>query len=165
MAFIPMEIVKNTVVTFHYNLQDLDNQQIESSRDGDPTLALIGANNMIVGLEQAMIGKKTGDKFEVSIEPHAAYGIRNKENTRRVPAKYLKHEGKLKKGQTVRLDSDQGVKICTVLKVGKFNVDVDMNHPLAGKSIRYTVDIIDVREASDEETAHGHAHGAGGHHH
>jgi len=160
-----MDVSKNTVVSFHYSLYRDSGEQIESTLDGEPTLALIGANSMIAGLEQALLGKTTGEQFELTLQPHQAYGMRSDDKTQRVAAKYLKHEGKLKAGQVVRLDSNQGIKTCTVLKVGKFSVDVDMNHPLAGVAIRYQIEIVNVRAATDEESAHGHAHGAGGHQH
>lgn len=160
-----MEITKNTVVSFHYSLYRDNGDEIESTRDGEPTLALIGANSMIAGLEQALLGKTTGQQFELTLEPQQAYGIRTEEKKQRVAAKYLKHEGKLRPGQVVRLDSNQGIKTCTVIKVGKFSVDVDMNHPLAGVTIRYQIEIVEVRAATDEESAHGHAHGIGGHQH
>jgi len=160
-----MEITKNTVVSFHYSLFRDNGDEIESTRDGEPTLALIGTNSMIAGLEQALLGKTSGEQFELLLEPHQAYGMRADNKKQRVAAKYLKHEGKLSPGQVVRLDSNQGIKTCTVLKVGKFNVDVDMNHPLAGVTIRYQIEIVSVRAATTEESAHGHAHGAGGHQH
>jgi len=160
-----MQINKNTVVTFHYDLSKLNGDKIESSRDGEPTLALIGAGGLMPGFEQAFIGKSSGDHFEITLEPQQAYGTRKENQVRRVSAKYLRHEGKLRRGQVVRLDSDQGIKVCTVVKVGKFSVDVDTNHPLAGETIHYQVDIIDLRAATDEEIAHGHAHGVGGHQH
>jgi FKBP-type peptidyl-prolyl cis-trans isomerase SlyD len=160
-----MKVAKNTVVSFHYDLFNTSDEIIESTKNGDPTLALIGAKNMITGLEQALMGKNERENLEVTLEPYQGYGVRDEEKTQRVPAKYLKHEGKLRKGQIVRVDSNQGMKVCTVLKVGKFSVDLDMNHPLAGQTIRYQVTIEQVRAATDDEIGHGHAHGAGGHHH
>lgn len=160
-----MQIASKTVVTFHYDLFNENGDELETTRDVDPLLALIGANNVAPGLEKAMIGRSAGESFEVSLLPHLAYGERKEDQVKRVSAKYFKHEGKLSPGKIVRLDSNQGVKICTVIKVGKFNVDVDLNHPLAGQTISYKVDILDIRAATDEEIQHGHAHGAGGHQH
>jgi FKBP-type peptidyl-prolyl cis-trans isomerase SlyD len=160
-----MKIAKNTVVTFHYDLFNENGDELETTRDVDPLLALVGADNIAPGLEKAMIGRGAGESFEVSLLPHLAYGDRKEDQVTRVSAKYLKHEGKLSPGQVVRLDSNQGVKICTVVKVGKFSVDVDLNHPLAGQTIRYKVDILETRAATDDEIQHGHAHGAGGHQH
>ena len=161
-----MQIEKNTVVSFHYTLSDETGQTVENSRDGDqPTVYLHGANNILPGLESALAGKQTGDKVTVTLEPSAAFGNKEDNAVQRVPAKYLKHEGRLNPGKTVRISTDKGTRIGTVVKVGKFNVDVDMNHPLAGQSVTFDIAVIDVREASSEELAHGHAHGPGGHHH
>lgn len=160
-----MNVSNNKVVSFHYSLFAEDGEQIETTRDGSPTLCLIGASNVLLGMEQAMMGKQVGDCFKVTLEPHLAYGLRQKNKQDRVSAKYLKHEGKLKPGQIVRIDTNQGVKTATVLKVGKFNVDIDLNHPLAGQTICFDIEITDMRDATAEEASHGHAHGVGGHQH
>ncbi len=160
-----MKVSNDKVVSFHYNLLNESNETVETTRDGEPSLCLIGANNVLPGLEQAMMGKQQGDNFKVTLEPHLAYGIQQKDKTQRISAKYLKHEGKLKPGQVVSLHSDQGRKTATVIKVGKFNVDIDLNHPLAGQTVTFDVEIIALRDATAEEIAHGHAHGIGGHQH
>ena len=160
-----MPVSTNNVVSFHYSLSDQNGEHIETTRDGEPTLFLVGAGNVLPGLEQAMMNRQVGDCFTVSLEPHLAYGMRQDNRTERIAAKYLKHEGKLKPGQVVSIHSDQGRRTATVVKVGKFSVDVDLNHPLAGQTITFDIEIIDIRNASAEEIAHGHAHGVGGHQH
>ena len=160
-----MPIERNTVVSFHYTLSDANGVELETSRDAHPTLYLHGHNNIIPGLEQAMAGKDAGDTFSVTLEPKEAYGERNEGLMERVPAKYLKHEGKLTPGKAVRINSNQGMKMGTVIKAGKFSVDVDMNHPLAGETLTFDVEIVKLREATQEEVSHGHAHGEGGHQH
>jgi FKBP-type peptidyl-prolyl cis-trans isomerase SlyD len=160
-----MKISSNKVASFHYSLFDQAGKQIETTRDEEPSVFLVGADNVLPGLEQAMLGKQAGDRFSVSLEPHLAYGLRQNNKSQRIAAKYLKHEGKLKPGQIVRIDSNQGIKTATVLKVGKFSVDVDFNHPLAGQTISFDIEITAVRDATAEELAHGHAHGIGGHSH
>lgn len=160
-----MQIAKNSVVSFHYTLADANGTAIESSQGGEPSLYLHGARNILPALEKAMLGHTLGDQFEVELSVEQAYGPREEGKTQRIPAKYLKHEGKMKSGQIVRFRDDQGVRQATVLKVGKFSVDVDSNHPLAGRALRFTIDIVDIREASADEVAHGHAHGPGGHQH
>ena len=160
-----MNISNNKVVSFHYSLFAENGDQIETTRDGAPTLCLIGAGNVLLGMEQAMVGKQVGDSFNITLEPHLAYGLRQDNKKDRVSAKYLKHEGKLKPGQVVRIDTNQGLKTATVIKVGKFNVDIDLNHPLAGQTINFEVEITDIREGTAEEITHGHAHGVGGHQH
>lgn len=160
-----MIIAKNTVVSFHYRLSNSEGKELENSHDGHPSLYLHGANNIIRGLETAMEGKTTGDVFSVSVDAIDAYGPRVDGKVQRVPAKYLKHEKKLKAGKVVRINTDNGVVNGTVVKVGKFSVDVDMNHPLAGQDLVFDIEVVELREASAEEISHGHAHGVGGHQH
>jgi FKBP-type peptidyl-prolyl cis-trans isomerase SlyD len=160
-----MSIANDNVVTFHYRLYNEQGDEIETTRDGEPTLFLVGANNVLPGMEQAMLGKQQGDCFKITLESHMAYGMRKDNYQDRVPAKYLKHEGKLKPGQEVRIQTDDGTRSVTVIKVGKFSVDVDLNHPLAGQALTFDIEIIDVRDGSTEEITHGHAHGLGGHQH
>jgi FKBP-type peptidyl-prolyl cis-trans isomerase SlyD len=156
---------KNKVVTFHYTLTNADGEEMESSHDKDPMTYLHGANNIILGLEKAMEGHAIQDKFTAKLEPEDAYGIRNENNVQRVPLKRIKGIGKVSVGQILKLQTKQGPVQVTVLKVGRFNVDVDANHPLAGIQLTFDVEITDIRDASDEETKHGHAHGPGGHQH
>jgi FKBP-type peptidyl-prolyl cis-trans isomerase SlyD len=160
-----MNIENRKVVSFHYTLSNADGEQIESSRDREPMVYLHGAGNIIPGLEKAMAGKTAGDRFEVTVAPAEAYGERNEKGVQRIPAKHFRNLGKLRVGQTVMLQTNQGQVQVTVVKVGRFNVDVDRNHPLAGQALTFDVEVTDVREATEEEITHGHAHGPGGVHH
>ncbi|MCY4043465.1 MAG: peptidylprolyl isomerase [Cellvibrionales bacterium] len=163
-----MKIEKNTVVRFHYDLYDqADGKKIETSKEGDPVAFLFGHNNVIKGLEEAMVDKNAGDAFDVEVPPYKGYGLRHDNSTQRVPLKHLviDKKAKLKPGMVVNIQTDRGQKQATVIKAGKFNVDVDTNHPFAGKMLKFAVEVIDVREATAEEVAHGHAHGVGGHQH
>ena len=156
---------KDKVVTFHYTLTNAAGKEMESSRESDPMSYLHGANNIISGLEKAMEGHAIKDKFSATLEPEEAYGVRNEKNVQRVPLKRLKGIGKISVGQVLNLKTTNGQVQVTVLKVGRFNVDVDGNHPLAGVQLTFDVDITDIREATEEETKHSHAHGPGGHQH
>lgn len=162
-----MKIAHNTVATFSYVMSNSEGEELERSSMDDPTAYLHGHNNILFALEGSMEGRQTGDSFDVDLEPWQAYGNKKEEAIQRVPVKHLlsKGKGKLKKGSRVKINTDQGAKDATVVKVGKFNVDVDTNHPLAGIAVRFSITIHDVREATREEIAHGHAHGLGGHHH
>jgi FKBP-type peptidyl-prolyl cis-trans isomerase SlyD len=160
-----MIVEKDKVVTFHYTLKDADGEEMESSRDREPMSYLHGANNIVVGLEKAMEGREAGDTFEVTIEPEEAYGVRNEGNIQRIPLKRLKGLGKIVPGQVLNLQTNQGPVQVTTVKVGRFNVDVDANHPLAGATLTFDVEITGIRDASEEEAEHGHAHGPGGHDH
>lgn len=160
-----MIVEKSKVVSFHYTLKNSTGEEMESSREKEPMSYLHGSNNIIVGLEKAMEGRSAGDEFSVTVEPEDAYGIRNENNVQRVSLKRLKGVGKLTPGQVLNLQTNKGPVQVTVLKVGRFNVDVDGNHPLAGMQLTFDVEITAVRDASEEETKHGHAHGPGGHQH
>ena len=156
---------KDKVVTFHYTLNNAEGEQMETSRDKVPMTYLHGANNIIAGLEKAMEGHAVNDEFSVTVEPQDAYGVRNENNVQRLPLKRLKGIGKVSVGQVLNLQTQKGQVQVTVLKVGRFNVDVDGNHPLAGEQLTFDVEITDIREASEEELEHGHVHGPGGHQH
>jgi FKBP-type peptidyl-prolyl cis-trans isomerase SlyD len=161
-----LAIAKDSVVSFHYTLTDPDGTTVETSRDDEPTVYLHGASNILPAMEKAFEGKTAGATFQLTLTPEDAYGERKTDALQRVPAKYLSHEGKLKAGQVVRLHlKDGGAQPVTVVKVGKFSVDIDANHPLAGQTLNFDIEVIDVRQASAEELEHGHAHGPGGHHH
>jgi FKBP-type peptidyl-prolyl cis-trans isomerase SlyD len=157
-----MNIEDKKVVTFHYTLSDEQGEQLESSREGDPMTYLQGAGNIIPGLEKAMLGKAAGDRFEVNVKPAEAYGERNESAIQRIPAKHFKQAGRLQPGQVVVMQTQQGPRQLTVVKVGRFNVDVDTNHPMAGLSLTFDVEVTDVRDATGEEVSHGHVHGKGG---
>ncbi|AJD48743.1 peptidyl-prolyl cis-trans isomerase [Isoalcanivorax pacificus W11-5] len=159
-----MQIENGKVVSFHYQLFGEDGSLIEKTED-QPTLYLHGASNMISGVEQALAGRAAGEHFEITLSPEQAYGERKEEMTQRVSAKYLRHAGKLRPGMQVPVQTDEGQRWVTVLKVGLKTVDVDANHPLAGRTLRFVIDVVDVRDATQEEISHGHAHGPGGHHH
>ena len=160
-----MQIQSNTVVSFHYQLQEVDGDYSEDSRGGEPMLYLHGYRGVLPGLEDAMVGKSAGDKFSVTLEARDAYGRRDEDGIKRVPVKHLIEPKNPRVGDVVLINTrNQNVR-ATVVKLGRFNVDVDINHPLAGKTLQFEVEVIDVREATMEEIAHRHAHGPGGHQH
>lgn len=164
-----MQISADKVVSFHYRLSEKNGELLESSYDAEPTLYLQGHGNLLPALEEALAGKQVGEKVTVELEPEQAYGVRKEGAIQRIPIKHLldyaKIKNKLKPGMKVGVNTQQGPWEAIVLKVGKFNVDIDSNHPLAGKALKFELEVVDLRDATSEELAHGHAHGAGGHHH
>lgn len=156
-----MKIEDNSVVRFHYSVSEPGQPALESSRDRDPLAILIGHGNIIPGLEAAMKGHEAGDKFDVTVAPGDAYGERREGMTQRLPRKHFKN-ARLVPGMQVVLPTEMGPRAMTVQKVGISVVDVDLNHPMAGKTLTFDVEIVEVREASDEEKSHGHVHGDGG---
>lgn len=164
-----MNIAQDSVVAFHYRLSEEGGSEIETSRDGSPSLYLHGHKNILPALEAAFEGRTSGDTFSVTLSPEEAYGTRRESHLQRIPIKHLMSSGtgkvKPKPGMVVSVQTNQGIRQVTVVKVGKFNVDADTNHPLAGKTLTFDIEIMEVRGASAEEKAHGHAHGVGGHQH
>lgn len=160
-----MNISKDTVVQFHYTLKSAQGEQIESTEGKDPMAYLHGHSNIVPGLEKALEGKSVGDSFSVTIEPQEGYGPRKDNSMQRISLKHLQGAKKWKPGMMAWVETDKGHRQVTVVKVGKFNADVDTNHPLAGMTLVFDIQIADIREATAEEAAHGHAHGVGGHHH
>ena len=160
-----MSIEDQKVVSFHYTLLDEAGELIESSRERDPMSYLHGAGNIIPGLEREMTGKKAGDEFSVTVAPKDAYGEKAEANIQRIPIKRLGKMPTPKPGQVLSLQTHDGPVQVTVVKVGKFNVDVDASHPLAGQALTFEVTIEAVRDATEEEVSHGHVHGPGGHDH
>lgn len=157
-----MNIEKNKVVTFHYTLSDEGGEQLEDSRPDDPVTYLHGHQPMLQGLVDALEGKQEGDQFTVTLPPDQAYGERMQSETQRVPIKYILNKGKLKPGMIVQVNTKNGARDATVVKVGRFNVDLDPNHPFAGKTLVFNVDVLSIRDAEAEELEHGHVHGEGG---
>lgn len=160
-----MKITDNTVVQFQYTLKDENGEQLESSHDGDPVAYLHGHKNMIVGVENALTDKEAGDEFSVTVEPADGYGEIQADAQQRVPVKHLQGASKWKPGMVATVHTEQGQRQVTVVKAGRFMVTVDLNHPLAGKTLTFDVKIETVREATEEEIAHKHAHGVGGYQH
>lgn len=138
---------------------------LEESPSDTPQAYLHGYSNILPGLESALEGHAKGEFLEVTLSPEQGYGPRIDSSIQRIPLKHIKDKGKLKKGQIVSINTDRGVRQVSVMKVGRFVVDVDTNHPFAGLTLDFKIDIQDVRVATEEELSHGHAHGKGGHHH
>jgi FKBP-type peptidyl-prolyl cis-trans isomerase SlyD len=158
-----MTISKNKVVAFDYVLRDETGDELERSES--PMVYLHGANNIIRGLEEALAGHAEGDDVEVTLPPEKAYGLRRDDASQRVPIKHLLTKSKrYQPGQIVSVNTQEGRKDAMVVKVGKFNLDLDMNHPLAGKTLTFEISIAAVREATADELSHGHAHGIDGQH-
>ena len=161
-----MQVEKDKVVSFHYSLSDDAGNAIEDSRAHEPLVILYGRGNIIAGLEQALAGRAAGDHFDVVVSPAQGYGERREDFTQRVPKKYFRDAEHLKPGDTTVLTTQNGrQQAVQIIKVGSSVIDVDLNHPMAGKTLHFGIEITDVRDASEEEIAHGHVHGAGGHHH
>lgn len=159
-----MNIEKDRVVRFHYTVSEQGQEPMETSEGREPLAILVGHGNIIPGLEKAMEGRTAGEKFEVDVAAADAYGERRDGLSQRVPKKHFQGQ-RLEPGMQVVLNTNFGPRAVTIQKVGMSVVDVDLNHPMSGKDLRFSIEIVEVREASAEELEHGHVHGEGGHHH
>ena len=154
-----MHVSANHVISVHYNLRDDNNELIDTTYDDNkPMVYLHGRRQMVDGFETAVAKAEVGTKLSFTVMPVEGYGLRNMNNTQRIPKKYLKHEGKLAVGKNIHVNTASGVVPGCVIKVGKFNVDVDMNHPLAGKNLHFEVKIVDIRKALNKEISDGRVH-------
>lgn len=160
-----MQIADRCVASFHYTLTNDAGAVLDSSRERGPLAYLHGAGNIVPGLEKALTGKKTGDKLTVDVVPEEGYGARIPDLVQEVPRSAFNGVQKIEPGMQFQAESNMGPITVTVTAVGDDKVTVDGNHPLAGETLHFDVEITEVREASDEETQHGHVHGPGGHHH
>jgi FKBP-type peptidyl-prolyl cis-trans isomerase SlyD len=160
-----MQIAPDAVVSIHYTLTDDAGGTLDSSAGGEPLAYLHGKGNLIRGLEDALTGKQAGDKLQVTVAPADGYGEYDKALVQNVPRRSFKGVGNVQVGMQFQVQSPQGARMVTVTRVAGDMVTVDGNHPLAGKNLNFDVEIAEVRTASEEELAHGHVHGPGGHHH
>ena len=160
-----MPIAKDSVVSIHYTLKDDAGKVIDSSASGDPLTYLQGHGNLVAGLERELEGKSVGDKLAVKLAPADGYGEYDKSLIQKVPRRSLKGISNIKVGLRLHAQTEQGPRAVTVTHVAGDMITLDGNHPLAGQSLNFDVEVTDVRAATEEELSHGHVHGAGGHHH
>jgi FKBP-type peptidyl-prolyl cis-trans isomerase SlyD len=160
-----MSISQDQVVSIHYTLRDDAGEIIDRSAAGEPLSYLHGHGNLIPGLERELTGRNPGDRLQVKIAPTDGYGEYEPGLVQRVPRRALKGVGDPRVGMRLQAQTPQGPRAVTVTQVSGDIVTLDGNHPLAGKNLNFEVEVAAVRPATEEELAHGHVHGAGGHHH
>ena len=161
-----MLIANQHVVAIDYTLSNDAGEVIDSSAGAEPLVYLHGAGNIITGLENALAGKTAGDELEVSSEPEDAYGEYSAELITTLGREMFEGVDNLEVGMQFHASApDGGMQIVTVRDVDGDQVTIDGNHPLAGQQLNFKVKVISVRAASEEEVAHGHVHGEGGHQH
>ncbi|MFT6099098.1 MAG: FKBP-type peptidyl-prolyl cis-trans isomerase SlyD [Arenicella sp.] len=159
-------IKENSVVTMHYELKDSEGEVLDSSKGQDPLVYLHGAGNIIVGLEEQLVGKTVGDNVAAVVSPEKGYGMPVEALVQTVPKEAFGEEiDKVSVGMRFQAETEQGPVPVVVTAMDETMVTVDGNHPLAGKELHFDVSIAEVRDASAEEIEHGHVHGEGGHQH
>ncbi|MDG1112148.1 MAG: peptidylprolyl isomerase [Pseudomonadales bacterium] len=158
-----MKIEAGQVVVMDYRVLDAAGEVLEHNAPGEPMVYLHGHRNILPALEAALGGKGEGEQLSVTLTPEQAYGPHREEAVDRVPIKYLiKPPRRIQPGSLVRVNTKDGARDAVVVKVGRFNVDLDSNHPYAGKTLTFELEIQAVRAATADELSHGHSHGVAG---
>ncbi len=160
-----MKIEKNRVVQIHYTLKDDQGEILDSSIDHDPLPYIHGVGALIPGLEKELLGKVAGDKFTTVIAPADGYGVYDEDQVFQVSADGFEEDDELELGMQVQIDTENGPAVGTVTEIEGEEVTIDLNHPLAGVSLHFDVEIVEVRAATKQELDHGHVHSGGAHHH
>jgi len=160
-----MQIAERTVASFHYTLTNDAGTVIDSSAGRSPLAYLHGAGNIVPGLEKEMLGRQVGDVFNVVVGPEEGYGMPNPMMIQVVPREAFQGVETLEVGMEFQAQTPQGPMSVAIASIDGEEVTVDGNHPLAGKTLHFAIEVTAVRDASLEELTHGHVHGEGGHHH
>ncbi|ESS72968.1 FKBP-type peptidyl-prolyl cis-trans isomerase SlyD [Methyloglobulus morosus KoM1] len=159
-----MQIANNTAVSIHYTLTNDAGEELDSTVGGEPMVYLHGSGNIISGLEKALHHKNVGDKLNVRVEAADAYGEFSDDMIQVVSREMFDGIDKVEVGMQFHAAVNSGSGIITVIKIDGDEITVDGNHPMAGQSLNFDVEIVGVRLATKEELSHGHIHGAGCHH-
>jgi FKBP-type peptidyl-prolyl cis-trans isomerase SlyD len=161
-----MQIGNETVVTIHYTLTDAKGVVLDSSAGEEPLSFVHGAGTMIPGLEKALLGKSPGESMKISVAPADGYGVRDEELVQKVPRKNFPVED-VEVGMHFQTRSPNGPRIVTVLATDDENITVDANHPLAGATLNFDVQVLEVRAATPEDLrpSCGSCETCSGHHH
>lgn len=159
-----MQISAQKVVSIHYTLTDNDGNILDTSSNGEPLNYIQGIGALIAGMEEGLEGKLKGDKLQLKIAPEKGYGIHQPEMIQQVPMSAFGGQ-MVSPGMQFEAGTEEQRFIVTVTDVNDEFATIDGNHPLAGIELNFDVEVLEVREASEEELDHGHVHGPGGHHH
>jgi FKBP-type peptidyl-prolyl cis-trans isomerase SlyD len=166
MAEQELTVQDNCVVEMHYVLKDPEGSVIDESPEWQPLPYLHGHQNIVPGLEKALTGATVGQTMKVVVTPEEGYGVREEEMVLQVPRDQLPPELEPETGMSLGMETEGGHTVpVRIAEVKEDLVVLDANHELAGVTLHFEVRIGAIRAASSEELAHGHVHGAGGHHH
>jgi len=158
-------VATKKIVSIDYTLKNNEGKVLDTSDGREPLSYLHGHGNIIPGLEKALDGKAKGEEVSVTVEPTEAYGERDERMVQEIPKEQFAGIPDLQVGQQVRGQTAEGTHVLTVVDIGDEAVTVDANHQLAGETLNFDVKVVDVRDATEDELEHGHAHGPGGHQH
>jgi FKBP-type peptidyl-prolyl cis-trans isomerase SlyD len=151
-------IQNGKVVAFAYTLKDSDGNILEQTQGSDAIEYIHGNQNIIPGLEQAMLGMKVGEMKNVKVKAEDAYGLFDDDLLFKVPLSNFPADKKIEPGMEFQTNSENGVMVITVREIDGDNAIVDGNHPMAGLDLEFDVTVKNIREATAQEKAHGHVH-------
>ncbi len=150
------------VVIMHFTLRDADGEVLDTSEGEEPMPYLHGADNIVPGLERKLTGKKVGDKLKVEVDPADAYGAASGAQDQRVPRDNFPDDMEIEEGMQFYTEGEDGMVPLWVTRSTPDAVYVTMDHPLAGKTLHFEVEIVGIREPNEDELDHGHPHGISG---
>ena len=157
-----MNIANNRVVSIHYTLTNDAGEVLDSSEGREPLNYLHGAGNIIPGLENALLDKVAGDELNVTVEPADGYGVRRDELIQKVPREAFQGVDQVEVDMAFHAETQNGMQTVEVIEVDEDTVTIDGNHPLAGQTLNFEIEVVGIREATPEELQHGHVHSAEG---
>jgi len=159
-----MQIANDCVVSIHYELTNDAGEVLDTSAGGEPLTYLQGAHNIIPGLENQLVGRKSGDRLDVTVQPEDGYGTHQPQLVQEVPRDAFPDPDSIELGMRFTAESEQGNVSVVVTELSDSHITVDGNHPLAGQVLHFAVSVDDVRAATEEELDHGHVHTPGHEH-
>jgi len=158
-------IGKHSVVGINYTLTNDEGEVMDASTESGPLLYLHGANNLIPGLEKELEGKTVGQSFKTTITPDDGYGESDAELVQVLPREMFRGIDQIEPGMGFTAEGPNGPQHIVVTAVNGDEITIDGNHPMAGKTLHFDVEIVSVRDATEEEIEHGHVHDGEGHDH
>ncbi|WP_413700242.1 peptidylprolyl isomerase [Psychromonas sp. KJ10-10] len=153
-----MKIENDVVVSIHFGVAEVDGNALDSTENGAPLDYIQGAGYLVPGLEAELAGKEVGDKFDIKLEAKDAYGEFQEALVQQVPRNLFEGVDTIEVGMSFQADTDQGPRTVEVTEVTDELVSIDANHPLAGMALQFIGEVVAVREATQDELAHGHVH-------
>ncbi len=153
-----MKIIAKKVGIINYTLKNGNGDTLDTSEGGEPLSYIHGMKNLIPGMEKVLEGREPGEKFNTVIPSEEAYGNRKEDFVNQVPLSNFPEKDSVKAGVQFEAKSEQGSRIATVVDIQGETVTVDFNHPLAGETLHFEVEVVDVRDATSDELSHGHVH-------
>lgn len=164
-----LTVTGDIIASVHYKGTLPENGDVfDSSEGGEPLTFIVGHKQMIPGFEEEIMGAKVGETREFTLSAERAYGERDDTAVLEIPrAQFaqLEEEASLEVGMQLVAQMPHGPSPFTITALTEEAVTADFNHTLAGQALTFSVEIVELREASDDEISHGHAHGPDGHHH